>query len=210
MISVVITAGGTSSRFKGKNKLLYKINNEEVIVKTVNTFLSIKEIDEIIISANKSIIETLNEFFKNPKIKVIEGGETRQQSVFNGLKHCTDCKYVLIHDGARPFIDKDTIQKIISCVKEKNACIVAVKTIDTIKIVNENGIIISTPERKTLWNAQTPQAFSYKTILELHKKYQNKNFTDDSLLCEEEKIPVAIVEGKYENIKITTLADIKQ
>ena len=209
MISVVITAGGTSSRFKGENKLLFKINDEEVIKKTVNTFLEIEGIKEIIISANKEIIPILQNLFSNKKIIIIEGGQTRQQSVFNGLKACNNCEYVLIHDGARPFIDKETIKKTIQCVKEKKACIVAVKTIDTIKIVNEEGVIISTPERKTLWNAQTPQAFDYKLILNLHKKYNNKNFTDDALLCEEDNIPVSIVEGKYENIKITTLADIK-
>ena len=209
MISVVITAGGTSSRFQGENKLLYKINNQEVIVKTVNVFLEIDEISEIIISSNKSIIPVLEKIFSNRKIKIIEGGETRQQSVFNGLKECSNCDYVLIHDGARPFIDKDTILKTITCVKEKNACIVAVKTIDTIKMVNDDGVITSTPERKTLWNAQTPQAFEYNLIFQLHNKYQNECFTDDSLLCEAENIPVSIVEGKYENIKITTLADIK-
>ena len=209
MISVVITAGGTSSRFQGENKLLYKIDNQEVIKKTVNAFLSIDLIDEIIISANKEIITTLEKFFQNPKIKIVEGGITRQQSVFNGLKNCTNCEYVLIHDGARPFIDCETILKTVSTVKEKKACIVAVKTIDTIKIVNEHGIITSTPERRTLWNAQTPQAFEYNLILNLHEKYKNMNYTDDSLLCEEENVPVSIVEGKYENIKITTLADIK-
>lgn len=209
MISVVITAGGTSSRFQGENKLLYKINNEEVIKKTVKTFLSVDEITQIIISSNKEIIPTLENFFLNKKIKIVEGGKTRQESVFNGLKSCNNCKYVLIHDGARPFIDKETILKTIEKVKEKKACIVAVKTIDTIKIVNEEGVITSTPERKTLWNAQTPQAFEYDLIFNLHKKYQNENFTDDSLLCEKDNIPVSIVEGKYENSKITTLADIK-
>lgn len=209
MISVVITAGGNSSRFQGENKLLYKIDNQEVIKKTVNTFLSIKIIDEIIISSNKEIIEILRDFFKNPKIKIVEGGATRQQSVFNGLKSCRNCEYVLIHDGARPFIDIQTILKTIETVKIKKACIVAVKTIDTIKIVNEEGIIISTPERKTLWNAQTPQAFDYNLILNLHEKYKDMNYTDDSLLCEKENIPVSIIEGNYDNIKITTLADIK-
>ena len=90
-----------------------------------------------------------------------------------------------------------------------SAAIAAVKTIDTVKIVADNGMIISTPERKTLWNAQTPQIFEYKKILELHKKYKDFNFTDDSCLFEKEGLPVAIVEGDYSNYKITTVSDVK-
>lgn len=208
MISAIITAGGTSSRFKGGNKLLHKIGSEEVIIKTINAFLEIEEIDEIILSAHKDLIPILKELIQNKKIKIIEGGKTRQASVHNGLKNCENAKYVLIHDGARPYIRKETILKTIEEVKKFNACIVAVKTIDTIKIVDENGIIKQTPDRKSLWNAQTPQAFEYKLISDLHNKYENENFTDDSLLCEKDGIKVSIVEGEYSNIKITTINDI--
>lgn len=209
MISAVITAGGSSLRFKNGNKLLYKIGEKTVLKMTVDKFLSLDFIDEIIITANKDIINIIKENIKSPKIKVIEGGETRQKSVFNGLKACTDCKYVIIHDGARPFVSTQTIEKTINKVRETKACIVAVKTTDTIKIADDKGFIVSTPDRKTLWNAQTPQTFEYDLIFKLHKKHDGKNFTDDSLLCEYDNIPVAIVEGEYENIKITTSADVK-
>ena len=209
MISAVITAGGSSSRFTGGNKLLYKINGVSVIETTVNKFLSLDFIDEIVVTANVSIIKELEGMFRSAKVKIVEGGATRQESVFNGLKACTNCEYVLIHDGARPFIIPETIAKSIENVKKTRATIVAVKTIDTVKIADENGIVVSTPDRKTLWNAQTPQTFEYKLIYELHKKYQGCNYTDDSLLCEQEKIPVSITEGEYDNIKITTVADLK-
>ena len=210
MISTVITAGGCSSRFQGNNKLLFKIGDKSVIETTVEKFASLSEIDEIIISANLSIFDELSQMFKNnSKVKIVYGGATRQQSVYNALKECNSPDYVLIHDGARPFISKEIILKSIEMVKQKKACIVAVKTTDTIKVVDENMCIKSTPNRAELWNAQTPQVFDYQLIYDLHKKYSNENYTDDSLLCEKDNIPVFIVEGEYSNIKITTIEDVK-
>lgn len=210
MLSVIITAGGTSSRFKTGNKLLFKLGNETVIEKTVKVFLEMKNIDEIIISANLSIIEELNSIYKNvPEVKVIEGGATRQESVYKGLKACKDCSFVIIHDGARPFINKETIINCLNKACETKASIVAVRTTDTIKIADKSGIIQSTPDRNFLWNAQTPQIFEYNLIYNLHQKFAGQAYTDDSLLCEKAGITVSITEGEYSNIKITTEADVK-
>ena len=99
--SLIITAGGTSSRYGNTNKLLEKINDKTVIEETVTKFIDFDEIDEIIISANVSIIPILQEMFNNSKIKIIEGGNTRQKSVYNALQVVKN-EYVLIHDGARP------------------------------------------------------------------------------------------------------------
>lgn len=210
MISVIITAGGTSSRFGEQNKLLFKIKNKPVILYCIETFNELDYIDEIIISANKSIIDDLNKICKSiSKVKIIEGGITRQESVFKGLKECRDCKYVIIHDGARPFITKEVIKRCLNNAKEKSASIVAVKTVDTVKIVLDNGEILSTPDRKTLWNAQTPQIFEFDKIFEVHKKYQGENYTDDALLFEKAGLKVFITEGEYSNYKITTIEDVK-
>jgi 2-C-methyl-D-erythritol 4-phosphate cytidylyltransferase len=209
MNSVIITAGGTSSRFEGENKLLYNIGEKTVIECCVNKFINLDFIDEIIISANISLIEIFTKMFSfSNKIKIVEGGFTRQESVLKGLLACSNPDYVLIHDAARPFIEEKTIISCLENAKKVGASIVAVKSIDTIKIVDENGFISSTPDRNSLWNAQTPQIFKYKTILELHKKYAGKNFTDDSLLFEEEGLPVVITEGEYSNFKITTIQDV--
>lgn len=210
MISVVITAGGSSSRFHGQNKLLFKIKDKPVIVHCVEVFSSLSFADEIIVSSSSLIMSELKTLFAGfDKVKIIEGGMSRQESVFNGLKACSDCEYVIIHDGARPFISKSIIENCLEKAKQYGGAIVAVKTIDTIKIVDENGFIKSTPERRTLWNAQTPQIFKYDLIYSLHQKYSGKNFTDDSLLFEEEGLKVAICEGDYSNKKITTLQDVK-
>lgn len=138
-INAIIPAGGTSSRFGNKNKLLEKINGKEVIKHTVEAFEN-SNVNDIIICANPAIIEDIQNIFKNSKkVKIIEGGATRQASVFNGLKQC-ECDYVLIHDGARPMISTDLINQTIEMVKDKKALTVATKTIDTIKEV-ENGKI---------------------------------------------------------------------
>lgn len=208
--SAIITAGGTSSRFGNTNKLLEKVHSKEIIKHTVDTFLSIDSIEEIIITANAVIIEDLNNIFAStPKIKIIEGGITRQQSVFNGLNACEDCDYVLIHDGARPMISSDIIKKSITMVQEKKALTVAAKTIDTIKQVDENLKIIKTVDRSNLYNTQTPQVFEYNLIKEAHEKLAGQNFTDDAGMLEFLGKDVYILEGDYNNIKITTQSDIE-
>ena len=139
----IITAGGTSSRFGNTNKLLEKINNKEIIKYTVEAFIQ-ADIEDIVICSNSSIIEILSKMFNQYKnIKIIEGGKTRQESVFNGLK-VLDSDYVLIHDGARPMITTQIIKNTITSVVEKKAVSVMTKTIDTIKEVDEQGRIIKT------------------------------------------------------------------
>lgn len=205
-INAIIPAGGTSSRFGNTNKLLEKINNKEVIKYTVDAFEA-SNIDEIIICANISIIDELKEIFKTyKKVSIIEGGNTRQASVYNGLKH-SSCDFVLIHDAARPMISIDLINQAIEMVKEKKALTVATKTIDTIKEV-EDGVIVQTIDRAKLYNTQTPQAFEYNLIKNAHEKLVGENFTDDAGMLEFFGQDVHILIGSYKNIKITTQNDI--
>ncbi len=205
-VNAIIPAGGTSSRFGNKNKLLEKIYDKEVIRYTIEAFEK-SEVDEIIICANINIIEELKEIFKNSqKVKIIEGGATRQESVFNGIK-TAECDYVLIHDGARPMISTDLINSAIEEVKTKKALTVATKTIDTIKEVID-GKIIRTIDRAKLYNTQTPQAFEYNLIKNAHMKLYGQNFTDDAGMLEELGETVYILNGSYKNIKITTQNDI--
>lgn len=205
-INAIITAGGTSSRFGKSNKLLEKINGKEVIKYTIDAFMA-SNVDKIIICANLAIIDDLKRLFENyPKLEIIQGGETRQQSVFNGLKH-SKCDYVLIHDGARPVITPELINICIETVKREKALSVMTKTTDTIKEV-ENGKIIRTIDRSKLYNTQTPQAFEYNLIFKAHQEYSSQSFTDDAGMVETLGESVSIVEGSYKNIKITTQSDI--
>ncbi len=206
-INAIITAGGTSSRFGNNNKLLEKINGKEVIQFTVDAF-RYANVDKIIICANASIKEDLQRIFKDyENIEIIEGGQTRQASVYNGLK-ADKCDYVIIHDGARPIISTELINICATMVKEVNALSVMTKTIDTIKEV-QHGKIIRTIDRSKLYNTQTPQAFSYDLILKAHEKFEGKNFTDDAGMVEELGEDVYVIDGSYKNIKITTQSDIE-
>jgi len=205
-INAIIPAGGTSSRFGNKNKLLEKINGKEVIKYTIDAFED-SNVDEIIICANITIVDELKNIFKDyKKVRIIEGGETRQASVFNGLKSA-ECDYVLIHDGARPMITTDLINSAIEMVKDKKALTAATKTIDTIKEVVD-GKIIRTIDRSKLYNTQTPQAFEYNLIKRAHEKLAGHSFTDDAGMLEELGYDVYILNGSYKNIKITTQNDI--
>ena len=205
--SAIITAGGTSSRFGNTNKLLEKINGKEIIRYTVDAFVNVDIVD-IVICANLSIIGVLREIFTTyQNVRIIEGGSTRQESVFKGLQ-AVDCDYVLIHDGARPMITQEIIKKTIDEVVSKKAVSVMTKTIDTIKKVDENGKIITTIDRTQLYNTQTPQAFEFNLIKGVHEKYKGLNFTDDAGMVEEFGGDVYIVEGDYRNIKVTTKSDL--
>jgi len=156
-------------------------------------------------------------------IKFAQFGNTRQQSVFNGLSECAGFNpdIVLIHDGARPFVQKETIEKTIEKLKEckkesakgealhEGVC-VGVYATDTVKIVGGGGEILKTIDRKTVFLAQTPQGFLFKTIYEAHKKLKDKSFTDDASMLEYLNIPVFALEGSLLNKKITFREDLGQ
>lgn len=205
--SVIITAGGTSSRYGNKNKLLEFIDNKTVIEHTVSAFLGFNEITEIIIPTNKSIKEEIQHLFTDPRIKIVEGGDSRQKSVYKGLQEVIN-PYVIIHDGARPLVQEGVISQTMDLVVLKNAVSVMTKTTDTIKEVDETGRIIRTIDRSKLYNTQTPQAFKTSLIKEAHETLKDYNFTDDASMLEELNKDVYIIIGSYTNIKITTKSDL--
>ncbi len=144
----------------------------------------------------------------------VSGGNTRQETVANGLKQLakvgTGASHVLIHDGARPFIKADLIQRIIQALESNKVVLPALPVTDTLKYV-ENNLVSHTVDRTPLWVAQTPQAFELELILGLHKKAIDEgktDFTDDIALAEWQDHPVTIVEGESSNTKITTAEDL--
>jgi len=204
-VKAVITAGGTSERF-GSNKLLEKLGDKTVIQTTVEKFL--QHVEEIIIPASDEVKNHILECFKDSRIKFAAPGATRQKSVFNALKECGSCEYVLIHDGARAYISEELILKSIRQVKLKKAIVVGISAVDTIKVCDMHKRIVETPKREYVYHAQTPQAFVYKEILDAHKKLENLDFTDDASMLEHLGKDVYIVEGEVLNIKITTRKDL--
>lgn len=215
MNSVIIVAAGSGKRMNlGINKQYIKLEEKEMIAHTIDTFYNNGNVDEIIICIKKEeeeffIDKILNKYnYKN--VKIAYGGEERQDSIYNGLKKINiNCEIVLIHDGARPFVSDDIINKSIEVAKEKQAVVVGVPVKDTIKVV-ENGIVKHTPQRSTLWSAQTPQTFKYDLIMKAYEEAYKNNYygTDDSMLVEFIGQNVSMIMGSYDNIKITNPEDI--
>ncbi len=206
-IGVIVTAGGKSERF-GSNKLLEKINGVEVILISISKFLPYA--DEIVVPCDDEIKKVVKKHFNNPKIKFAPPGSTRQKSVFSALNALEPCDYVLIHDGARPYVSKKIIEHTIEKVQQKRAVVAAVRAVDTIKICDKTGKILSTPNRQNIYCAQTPQVFVYEKILYAHKELQNhpEPFSDDSAMLEYLGEEVYIIEGDYRNKKITIKEDL--
>lgn len=215
-VVAIILAAGRGSRMKSDIKKQYMlIDGKEVIWHSINAFEK-SEVDEIILVAGKEDIENCEKLveksgFKKIK-KIIAGGKERYDSVYAGLKVAADSDYVLIHDGARPLVTSELIEKCIEQVKECEACIVGVPVKDTIKIVDESGDVKVTPKREFLRSIQTPQAFSYKLIMEAYRNmYQEEliEVTDDAMVVEKySDSKVRVIEGEYTNIKITTKEDL--
>ena len=217
MNSVVIVSAGRGSRMKADiNKQFLKLKGKEVIAHTIDKFYNNKNIDEIVVVVKedeadffrRNIIDKYG--YKN--IKIAFGGKERQDSVFNGLKAVNErCDIVLIHDGARPFVTDEIIKNSIECAKKNKCVIVGVPVKDTIKIINKDNEVCDTPNRSTLWSIQTPQVFEYLSIIKAHKIAKEKSYygTDDSTLMEYLGYNVKVIEGSYNNIKITTPEDLK-
>ena len=217
MNSVVIVSAGRGSRMKADiNKQFLKLQNKEVIAHTIDKFYNNENIGEIIVVVREDEAEffkiNIIEKYGYKNIKIAFGGSERQDSVYNGLKMVDEnCKIVLIHDGARPFVNNETIDSAIESAKENKCVIVGVPVKDTIKVIDENNNVCDTPDRSTLWSIQTPQVFDYSLIMKAHEKAREDNYygTDDSMLMEYFGQKVKVVEGSYNNIKITTPDDLK-
>lgn len=214
-ISAIILAGGRGSRMGANiSKQFIEIKNKPLIYYTIKAFEDCKEIQEIILVLPEDEIaycksEVLDKYKLNIQ-KIVPGGKERQISVYNGLKAIDNCDIVLIHDGARPFVDKEIIQKGIIYAKEYGACAPGVMPKDTIKIKDSNGFSVSTPDRNTLVAVQTPQCFDYKIISKCHQYINEKNIlvTDDTMAVETMKHNVYLYDGSYRNIKVTTPEDL--
>ncbi len=212
---LLIPAAGSGSRMKaGKNKLLIELEGESLIYWTLKSILSSRLITWVGIIGQpkdkKLLLDSLKDF--SNKVEWINGGETRQKSVFNGLNSLPkDAEKVLIHDGARCLINSELINKFGEELEKNEAVILATKVTDTIKVVDNEGFIKETPNRKYLWSAQTPQGFVVDKLKKAHKMAIEKNWTvtDDASLFEILDWKVKIIEGNYSNIKVTSPIDLK-
>lgn len=192
------------------SKLLLKINGKTVLERSVNAFLNISDVDEIIVVAREKDIPAFSDILTDERVSFVVGGDTRQQSVMNALDVIDDCELIIIHDGARPLIKSEDIENTIRAAKENKAAAVGVFVKDTVKVVDKNGFVVSTPDRSTLFAVQTPQIFDFELYRNAAQNAREKgfDFTDDCQLVESFNQKVKTVVGSYSNIKITTPDDI--
>ena len=220
-ITAIVLAAGSGSRMKSKTKKQFmEIKGKPVIWYSLFEFEK-SRVDEIILVTGKEDIDyckkEIVEKYNLKKIKnVVAGGSERYESVYNGLKEVTG-NIVLIHDGARPLINNEIIERSIEGTIKSDACVVGVPVKDTIKRANKEGYIIDTPNRSELWITQTPQSFKTDLVKMAYKKMKEElekgnttlNITDDAMVVEEFTTnQVRFAQGDYKNIKVTTPEDI--
>lgn len=209
-IAVILGAGNGTRMGIDKSKLLLDLCGKTVIERSVEAFLNLAVIDEIIVVCRECDVEEFSRLLPDEEVSFVVGGATRQESVRNAVETIDECDYIIIHDGARPLVSQNTILKTLDEAQISQAAATGVYVKDTIKVIDKDLNIVDTPERSSLISIQTPQIFDfsvYKKALEKATE-QKKDFTDDCRLVENLGLQVKTVIGEYENLKITTKSDI--
>lgn len=213
-IPVIIVAAGSSTRMNGINKQFVPILGVPVIARTLMAFEACSDVSKIIIvTAKDSILDMqllCQKYLFSKVTDIIAGGSNRHQSVINGV-NCLDAseKSVLIHDGARPFVSVDTISEVVNSLSDYDAVLCACKINDTVKKVDETGLVQETIDRSMLYAAQTPQGIDIEKYKMACDSLENvQNFTDDASIMETAGYSVKIITSSGKNIKITTPDDI--
>ncbi len=209
----VIVAAGSASRMGGIDKVMAELKGEPMIVRTVRTFQECDAISEIVIVTRGDLIVPISNLCKDmPKVKaVVVGGKSRQESVNLGLNALSKkVKLAAVHDGARPLISWQVIDRTVRAANTYGAAAPAIPVKDTIKVV-EGRVVKKTPDRATLFAVQTPQVFDFDLLRGALKKAEQDGaqVTDDCSAVELMGFTVKIVEGDERNIKVTTPMDLK-
>ena len=215
----IIPAAGAGVRMQtNRPKQFLDLDGRPVLAVTLERFQACPVIDSIILITPEQDVEyarkEIVEIYGLTKVeKVVAGGERRQDSVRLGLEAWDGHDgLVLIHDGARPLVPADLIVRVIDAAKENRAVITALPAKETVKEVDENALVLKTYDRQKVWLVQTPQVFRYEDILMAHQRAIQESWeevTDDALLMEKVGIPVKVIEGSKDNIKVTTPRDLE-
>ena len=216
--TAIVLAAGQGKRMHSKiQKQFLEIGGKPILYYSMECFQKSPLIQDIILVTGEDMIsycqsEIVEKYGFTKVCKVTAGGKERYDSVYAGLLCCQDTDYVYIHDGARPFVTEEMIQRGYEAVKRTNACVMGMPSKDTVKLADPSGYIKETPDRKIVWNIQTPQIFSYDLIRGAYESIRKKdmsNVTDDAMVVEQETgTKILLVEGSYQNIKITTPEDL--
>ena len=215
--TAIVLAAGQGKRMGTKVQKQYlEIQGKPILYYSLRAFEESSVIDEIILVVGKGQKDYCNKEIVDKygfqKVRaIVEGGAERYHSVWNGLQKVED-GYVFIHDGARPFVNEEILHRVFEAVQEHRACVVGMPVKDTIKVSDEKGFVVGTPDRNSLWLIQTPQVFEVSLVKKAYSRLMEMDtikVTDDAMVVEQmlgEK--VKLVEGSYQNIKITTPEDL--
>lgn len=213
IVTAIILVAGNSTRFgQNRNKNFEIIDGKEVLLYSLEKFNENSLVKDIIIVCKKDEEEKVREISSKitlkKELKLIEGGISRQESVYNAITN-TSSNIVIIHDGARPMIKDRFITECIEEMDNFKGNAIAVKSKDTIKITDDRGVVKETTLRKNTWVVQTPQCFDRELLLQMHEKFMgDETVTDDCMLMERSGNEVKLIEGEYSNIKVTTYDDV--
>jgi 2-C-methyl-D-erythritol 4-phosphate cytidylyltransferase len=210
-VCAIIVAAGESRRMNGVDKILTPLAGKPVLEWSIEAFQKNARIDRIILVNSQKNLASVRCLVVDKKwTKVAEvclGGERRQDSVAAGLKLLEQCDWVVIHDGARPLLTQDLIERGLAAAQETGAAVAAVPVTDTIKLAGDDQFVIETPPRSNLWSVQTPQVFRFDLLQTAYHQARG-DVTDDSSLVEKAGGKVKLYLGSYANIKITTPHDL--
>ncbi len=210
-VCAIVVAAGHSQRMNGVDKILASLGGKPVLAWSIEALQACDKVDRIVLvnsQRNKQPVECLVVDHKWTKVAdVCTGGRRRQDSVAAGLKLVGQCEWVIIHDGARPLLTHELIERGLEAAKVTGAAAAAVPVVDTIKLVGDDQVVIGTPPRPNLWSVQTPQIFQFMIIKEAYQRARG-DVTDDAMLVEQIGGKVKLYMGSYDNIKITTPRDL--
>ena len=216
--TAIVLAAGQGKRMHSKiQKQFMKLNGMPVLCYSLRCFQESPLIRDIILVTGEEHVswcrEEIVEKYGFTKVSaVVSGGKERYDSVYEGLRACKDTEYVLIHDGARPFIDNGIIERGLMAAAQTGASVVGMPSKDTVKIADAEGNVSETPDRSSVWIVQTPQIFRYPLIYDAYTSILKKEMTgitDDAMVAEHETgVKIRFSEGSYRNIKITTPEDL--
>jgi 2-C-methyl-D-erythritol 4-phosphate cytidylyltransferase len=211
---VIVVAAGKGTRMGTKESKQYlQLGDKPILVHTLELFESMDTVNEIVLVVGSDDVDRCRDWtsqYAITKVKsIVVGGAERQHSVYCGLKELST-DWVMVHDGVRPLVTEKAVRACCAQAELSGAAVLAVPVKDTIKQVDEAGLIVSTPDRRSLWAIQTPQAFRRAQLLEAHERAMAEQFvgTDDAMVVEHMGASVTVAEGEYTNIKITTPEDL--
>ena len=216
--TAIVLAAGRGRRMNSSiQKQFLELQGKPVVYQSLDCFQNSPLIEKIVLVTGKDSLsyckkEIVDRYHFTKVTEIVPGGKERYDSIYAGLLACENTDFVFIHDGARPFITEEILQRGFQGVKKTGACVVGMPSKDTVKIADHRNCIQETPDRSKIWTIQTPQIFSYTIIRSAYESIRKKdmsNITDDAMVAEQESdVQIQLTEGSYRNIKITTPEDL--